>query len=294
MDDVLVIGGAGVDTIVTVPGRLPLPYADSVMTPGITDYVGHTGNGVALGCRALGMAVRIVDFLGDDPQGALVRERLAAAGVETLFVHSELGTRRAVNLVDAEGRRMSFYDGRDAPGLRLPDGLVEGIAARHVHVSIMDYARHVYPLPEGVTTSTDLHDWDGEDAYQRDFALKSDVVFVSGTALKDEAATVGRIFADGVARIVVVMDGEHGGRYATRDQRELLAYPPATGGAVIDSNGAGDAFVSAFLHAWLGGAPVAACVRAGAVAGLHACGAAGTHQALISLPELAARLAPTP
>jgi hypothetical protein len=32
----------------------------------------------------------------------------------------------------------------------------------------------------GVTTSTDLHDWDGENPYHRAFALGADIVFVSG------------------------------------------------------------------------------------------------------------------
>ncbi|GAA3217511.1 carbohydrate kinase family protein [Actinocorallia longicatena] len=294
MYDVLVIGGAGVDTIVNVPQDLPLPYADSVATPGIAEYAGHTGSGVALGCRSLGLSVKLVDFLGEDRLGGLVRDRLAAGGVDTEFVISPAGTRRAVNLVDPKGRRTSFYDGRDLPGQRLPEGLVAAAPARHVHVSIMDFARHVYPLGDGVTTSTDLHDWDGVNPHHADFARSSDVVFVSATALADVPGTVHALFTEGRALAVVVMDGERGGWFATRADREPRHYEPAAGGPVVDSNGAGDAFVSGFLHAWLRSRAVVECVRSGAVAGLYACGAAGTHQALITLPELEARLTPHP
>jgi hypothetical protein len=53
------------------------------------------------------------------------------------------------------------------PPEMLPDGLLwaRGVQrARHVHVSIMGWARHALAdaVAAGVTTSTDLHDWDGE------------------------------------------------------------------------------------------------------------------------------------
>ncbi|NUR92742.1 MAG: carbohydrate kinase family protein, partial [Nonomuraea sp.] len=68
--DVLVIGGAGVDTTVYVP-ELPLPYADTYAVPPVLDRIGNTGAGVALGCAALGLRAGIADLIGDDPQGAL-------------------------------------------------------------------------------------------------------------------------------------------------------------------------------------------------------------------------------
>ena len=67
--DIVVVGGAGIDTIVRVLS-LQLPVADSVHVPPIRDYVAHTGNGVALGCHALGLRCKFIDFIGDDAQGA--------------------------------------------------------------------------------------------------------------------------------------------------------------------------------------------------------------------------------
>jgi sugar/nucleoside kinase (ribokinase family) len=71
--DVLVLGGAGVDTIVRVPELR------------IDDYVAQSGNGVALGLRALGLRAlglrpKFADFLGDDAPGDLVRARYAKTG----------------------------------------------------------------------------------------------------------------------------------------------------------------------------------------------------------------------
>ena len=109
--DVLVVGGAGVDTIVRVE-TLPVPLADSHVVPPIDTFVGHTGSGVALGCHRLGLATRFVDVIGEDHEGRMLLDRFAAEGLHFEHVVHESGTRRAVNLVDATGRRMSFYDPR--------------------------------------------------------------------------------------------------------------------------------------------------------------------------------------
>jgi sugar/nucleoside kinase (ribokinase family) len=57
---------------------------------------------------------------------------------------------------------------------------------------------------------------------------------------------------------------------------------------VVDSNGAGDAFLTAFLHARFAGEPLERCVLAGSVSGAYACGSPGTHEELIDAAALAA------
>src|SRR3954452_10180548 len=111
MTDVLVVGGAGVDTIVRVDS-LPVPLADSHVVPPIDTVVGHTGSGVALGCHRLRLATCFVDVIGDDHGGRMLLERFAAEGLPFEHLVHASGTRRAVNLVDSTGRRLSLYDAR--------------------------------------------------------------------------------------------------------------------------------------------------------------------------------------
>ena len=301
MTDVLVVGGVGVDHIVRVP-ELPAPFADSVMVPPIRTYVGHTGNGVALGCHALGLHTSFVDVVGDDLEGGLIRRTYAEAGLDfTGHVHPS-GTRRSVNLVSDDGRRMSFYDPRH-PFDHVPDPSLWGDrlpGTRHVHVSIMNWARHALTdaIAAGISTSTDLHDWDGRNDYHRDFALGADLVFVSAAALSDVAATVHGILEHGRARAVVVMDGARGSMLAQRD-REWLHVPAVTieGRPVVDSNGAGDSYVAAFLARVLAGSPLDEAAVAGSFAGAWACGTAGTHTSFVdkaTLNEYLQTHAPTP
>ncbi|NOL44994.1 carbohydrate kinase family protein [Kribbella sandramycini] len=286
----MVVGGAGVDTVVRVPEAGW--ERETVPVEPIEVYVGHTGHGVTLGCDLLGLRAGLVDVLGDDDEGRRVRRLYDELQLPLNVVLHPSGTRRSVNLVTPDGQRMSYYDGRHPSGLRVhPDLWRPSLAhARHVHVSIMDFARHALPdvLATGCSISTDLHDWDGRNDYHRDFATAADIVFVSASALPDDA--VSWIFGHGRAQLVVVLAGADG------SYLHLPGEPPQHVPAVhlpdrpvVDTNGAGDAYVAAFLARWLDGVTWYDAAHAGAIAGAWACGSPGAHTNLITAEELAAR-----
>jgi len=289
----LVVGGVGIDTIVRVPG-LPLPPADSIHVEPIREYIAHTGNGVALGCVALGLRTAFVDVIGDDNWGRAIQAHHATAGLETRYDIHPSGTRRSVNLVDPLGRRESLYDGRHPAGYRPPADLWRPYLtrARHVHVSIMEWALAVFDEIEdlGLPSSTDLHDWDGRADYQWNFAVRADAVFTSAAAMPETHAEAARaILERGKARVVIVTDGERGARAFLRDRPGEIHMPATVpNGPIVDSNGAGDSFSSAFLYGWTRGEPVEECLRLGAIAGAFACTVAGTHTAFIDREGLEA------
>ncbi|MGW6394759.1 adenosine kinase [Streptomyces sp. NPDC055103] len=274
--DVLVLGGSGVDTIVYVP-ELPLPYADSYMIqPGIETRAGQTGDFVALGLSTLGLRTHHVDMIGDDPSGDLIRAFHRDRGIDFTEVPLPGGTKRAVNLVSPDGRRLSLYDdSRSQESDRLPEDLVRKLASasRHAHVSITYPCAFALPLlrEAGLTISTDLHNWDGENPYHEAFAYDADIVFVSTTALPDPERTMRRILERGRAEVVVATAGAEGSYLLTVD--DGLVHIPAVSprAPVVDSNGAGDAYASGFLFAHLAGEDPRRCALHGAVAGAYAC-----------------------
>jgi sugar/nucleoside kinase (ribokinase family) len=293
--DVLVLGGAGVDTIVHVP-ELPLPYADSYMIrPGIESRAGQSGDFVALGLSALGLRTHHLDMIGDDSEGDLVRDFHRDHGIPLTAVPQPAGTKRAVNLVGPDGRRLSLYDdtrSRDAD--RFPEETLRTLAAtaRHAHVVITHPCSHALPLLKEfeLTISTDLHNWDGVNPYHEPFALAADLVFLSTTALADHEHTMRDIAARGRARIVVATAGAEGAHLlADGTLTHIPAVPPPA--QVVDSNGAGDAFASAFLLGWLNGEDPARCALSGAVAGAYACTVPSTRTDAIDRAELLARVA---
>ncbi|WP_329454599.1 carbohydrate kinase family protein [Streptomyces sp. NBC_01497] len=288
--DVLVVGGSGVDTVVRVDS-LPVPLADTVDVSAIREWPGHTGGNVALGCRALGLGVKFLDFVGDDWTGAQVRARLAEGDVDFEALTSPSGTRRAVSLVERTGRRMSFQDAREPAGLKMPRAfyLPHLRAARHVHLSVVDFARHLFDdiVEAGVPVSTDLQDWDGLSGHQREFALRADLVFLSATGAGGRiAAVMKEILREGRAEVVVATAGAGGSYLMTRaapSPRPIAAtVPPAP---VVDSNGAGDAYVCGFLYGRLTGRGLEECAELGARAGAFACTGQGPA-ALIGRDEL--------
>lgn len=289
--DILVVGGVGIDTIVRVPS-LPLAQADSIHVGPVRDYVAHTGNGVALASLALGRKVKLIDFIGADRQAEMIHARQAERGLDTSYLVHPSGTRRSVNLVEPGGRRLSLYDGRHPDDLRMPrDFYLPWLqSARHVHLSIMPWARALYDDIDqlGLTVSTDLHDWDGRAAYYHDFAWRSDIVFMSAANLKGRIEnTMREVLQRGRASIVVAMDGSEGSHAIAREDGQLVHVGCAgLGQPIVDSNGAGDAYVAAFLAGHAQGMPLRYCMRMGAVAGEYACGLEGTAEGFVSRAAL--------
>ncbi|WP_329237537.1 adenosine kinase [Streptomyces sp. NBC_00111] len=293
--DVLVLGGAGVDTIVHVP-ELPLPFADSYMIrPGIVTRGGQSGDFAAMGLHALGLRTHHLDMIGDDHEGDLVRALHRDRGIPLTAFPSPGGTKRAVNLVGPDGRRLSLYDAdRARDSDRFDEATVRELAAeaRHAHVVITQPCVFTLPLlrEAGLTISTDLHNWDGVDTYHEPFALQADVVFLSTADLSDPERTMRDITERGRARTVVATAGAEGAYLL--HEGELTHVPAVTPPVpVVDTNGAGDAFASAFLFGRLNGERPDRCALYGTVAGAHACTVPSTRTDSIGREDLLARVA---
>ncbi len=289
--DLVVFGGVGIDTIVHVPA-LPLAMADSIHVGPVRDYVAHTGNGVALASHALGRATTLVDFIGDDPQAALVHARYRERGLLFNYLIHPSGTRRSVNLVDPAGRRLSLYDGRHPEALRMERAYYRPFLERatHAHFSIVPWAADLYDDAQelGVPVSTDLHDWDGGNPYYHPFAYRSDIVFMSTAAMGGRHEEVMReIFAQGRAQVVVATAGATGSYVMRRDEQVSRHVRVAgMGRPIVDSNGAGDAFAAAFLAGYAEERPVLECMQMGAIAGEYACTLAGTAEGFLTREDL--------
>ncbi|MFI6584177.1 carbohydrate kinase family protein [Embleya sp. NPDC050493] len=288
--DVFVVGGVGVDIIVRVP-ELPLPISDFKVPP-IRQYVAHTGNGVALGCRALGLRTHFAAVLGADPEADFVLAHYAEQGLSFAHVSHPSGTPRSVNLVGPDGERLSLHDSRLPADLVVDPELYRPALARtrHAHVSIGGWSRPALAeaIEAGVSTSTDLHGWDGKDPGRADFAYGADLVFTSTNRLGDRVEEAARdVLARGRAKIVVAMAGGRGSFLVLADQP--MRHVPALAmrvDEVVDTNGAGDSYVSGFLYAYLAGRDWAGCAAAGTHAGAHAVRTAGTHTSFITAKEL--------
>jgi acarbose 7IV-phosphotransferase len=213
----------------------------------------------------LGVEVTLHCLLGDDEAGGRVRNGLEAAGVTVDAIADPSGTARHVNLMDPAGDRLSFLLHTGDPTIRYDAVHVEALvgAADHVLVAIVDQARDVLPIARrlGKPTWTDLHAAHGQTGYIRDF-LEADHVFLSGEGLPDPRPFMESLVAAG-RRLVVCTRGAAGAVALTAAGRwlEVRAEPAAQ---VVDTNGAGDAFLAGVVVGEIHGRPIERSLELGA------------------------------
>jgi sugar/nucleoside kinase (ribokinase family) len=261
---VVAFGAASWNTMIRVEG-FPAAEPASIFPPGWHETVGSSGAGKAMNLAWLGVDVTLACLLGTDDAGVRVRAALTAAGVTVDAIDDPSGTARHVNLMDPAGRRISFLLHTGDPSLRFDPARIEALVtgADEVLVAIADQCREVLPIARrlGKRTWTDLHATDGERAWERDF-WTADRVFFSAERMPDPVPFMRRLHETG-RELVVCTRGADGALAVTADGR-WLEVPVEPVAAVVDTNGAGDAFLAGVVHGELLGLPIEEALRSGA------------------------------
>lgn len=250
--------------MIRVPA-FPPPAPGTIFPIGWHEAIGSSGAGNALNLARLGVAVTLHCQLGDDEAGRRVRQGLESAGVTVDAVPDETGTARHVNVMDAAGGRLSFLLNTGDASFAYDPAHVEELvaAADEVLVAIVDPARVVLPIARRLDrrTWTDLHATDGRRAYEQDF-LTADRVFFSNEQLSDPEPLM-RQLVDAGCDLVVCTRGAGGALAFLADGRRMKI-PAAPVEAVVDTNGAGDAFLAGVVYGELAGQPIDRSLRIGA------------------------------
>lgn len=267
---VVVFGAASWNTMIRVEA-FPEPAPGSVVPRGWHEAVGSSGAGKALNLARLGVEVTLHCLLGDDEAGARVRATLEDAGVTVDAVRDPTGTARHVNLMDGSGRRLSFLLHTGDPAARYDPTRVEQLvaAADHVLAEIVEPARAVLPVARrlGRPTWTDLHDSRGERSWDDDFRT-ADRVFFSTEHMADPRPFMERLLAAG--RELVVATRAAAGAIALSAANGWLEVPAVPVEGVVDTNGAGDAFLAGVVHGELIGLPIRESLALGATVAARA------------------------
>lgn len=291
MAEVVVVGNVGIDTNIYLPGSNIDLAVESNFTENL-DYVGQAGGYSCRGFVRLGRSTAFIGYVGDDHNGRLVRQELAADGVELtgLFV-DPAGTSRSVNLIYRDGRRKNFYDGKSHMLLR-PDRQVcrrvlDG--ARLALFHLPNWARGLLPLARelGVRVACDLQDVvAADDPYRRDFIQAADLLLCSAANHPDPRGLLEALAATGTDRVVVCGMGADGCAVAAGG---MVRHFPAVdiGLPVVDTNGAGDALAVGFLCSFvLDGLGLEDSVRRGQIAARHTCAQRADSSRLITAEQL--------
>lgn len=270
---------------------------------------GGAESNVAIALARLGTRVSWVSRLGDDPIGDLIARELRAEQVEvhaprcadrpTGFMHKHRQTTSTGTVSFwRRGSAASTIEASDVPDelLRSADvvhltGILPGLSETALNCAV-NIARRARTA--GASVSFDVNHreavWrnrDPREVYAR-IASLSDVVFAG----EDEAALlVGTGTAPELAerlldlgpREVVIKRGAKGALGANRLQR---VEQPAIAVDVVDTVGAGDAFVAGYLSLWGTDTPMTARLNRAAAAGAYACTVIGDWEGSATTAEL--------
>ncbi len=279
--DVTIAGEINLDLILYgLPDELPPErelLADRMMLT-----LGGSSAILAHNLCALGSHVGFQSRIGDDNLGQSALLALEQSGVDTSQVRRVAGsvkTGLTVVLQRQAWRNMVTYSGTIAE-LTWSDLNFEYLAdSRHFHLSSYYLQRGLRPrVPElfrkmkeaGLTVSLDTND-DPDDGWEGGLqdALRYVDVFLPNEREAQKAAGVSNLEAAvkklaNLMPLVVVKLGREGA-IAQRGSERFES--PALKIDFVDAVGAGDSFDAGFLHQYVRGADLPACLRAGNLSG---------------------------
>lgn len=265
-------------------------------------YVGGCPTNVSVGTRRLGLASALLTAVGEDQVADFVLDFLVREGVETRFVARKPGRRTSAVILTIQppdrfpltyyrdncaDNELSVDDVRAAPVAESRVLFLSGtgLSREPSHTSTVLAAETARAAGTAVVVDLDYRpdQWPGVRTYgaavrgllrTADLAVGTeDEVRAAAGGLDDTAGAVQALFSTGVPHLVLKR-GERGATVLGRDGSTADAAPfPVT---VVNVLGAGDAFASGLLYAWLQGWDLPRAARFGNATGAivvtrHAC-----------------------
>jgi fructoselysine 6-kinase len=249
-------------------------------------YAGGNALNVAVRLAQAGYASAYLGAVGDDENGRFILASLGEAGVDASHAEVRSGP-SGVTIVRVEGGERTFVSeeyGAAGSYCFVPAGLEFLEDRSWVHAARLSGASRALTLlaDRGVPLSYDFTDhWDQTAAIELCPRLRA--AFFSGSALGEEGAR--RLAEQAVergARVGIVTRGAQGVVACVGDR---LVTRAAEAVAVVDTLGAGDAFIAGYVAATLRGAEADEALDRGAREAAESC----THVGAWRLGEEVAR-----
>jgi ribokinase len=290
----VVIGGLNMDLIVNVP-RLPRP-GETVAGERLQRAAGGKGANQAVAAARLGAAVTMVGRVGRDAFGQELKRGLRSEGVSTRWVRaSDQSTGAALIEVDPRGENSiavasganAFVGVEDIPhaAIARADVVVAALEvplaaiseafrlARHAGVRTVLNAAPAQPVPESLRRLTDVV-----------ICNEVELATLLGRSGDSGAELAGaRELRSSAEQVVVVTLGARGA-LAVWGEHSVAQSSFAVD--VVDTVGAGDAFVAGFVCGRWFSAGIDSALRMGCAAGALATTRSGAQPAMPTLDEV--------
>jgi len=287
--DLLSLGPARMDVFVRLPEdeieevcsidqkrcMIELGFGEKIAVKGISFAVGGNTGNIAVGLSRLGLKVAMVGTMGGEWTDRQALAILQKEGVDTTFVKIDPGKFGFGVVINYQGERtiLSYYPESTNSFPQDPSLQADWIYLTTAGATFEDFYHQAVDWATTHNAKIGFNPGSRQLKAGREaimFALaKTEVLFLN----REEAAKLLDLPVDDVKKllaglrsmgpkIAVVTDGP-GGTYCSDGQKNI--FMPIVDAPVVERTGAGDAFGSGFLAAYIKGQPLEECLKWGTV-----------------------------
>jgi ribokinase len=291
--NILVAGLINLETTLRVEG-FPVTYSP-VRYPffGVHSSVSGVGYNIAKALTTLGDDVTLLSLIGSDAISALVYEALQRDGIDADNVLQSLDeTAQSVILYDGSGSRAINVDLKNIQETGYPAERFEATLSECslAVLSNINFSRPMLAKAKtaGKPIATDVHAISNiEDDYNTDYMRHADILFLSHehlpTAPEEFAQALQNRYGNA---IIVVGMGADGALLAVKGDNFMERITPVQTRPVVNTIGAGDALLSAFLHEYTRSGDPYTAIKKATVFASYKIGSNGAAEGFLSEPEL--------
>jgi ribokinase len=286
---VVTVGSVNLDRVLTVP-QLPLP-GETVIATAQTLLLGGKGANQALNAAALTSGVALVGAIGADQAGADARAALDAAGVDCsyLLVH-EAPTGSASIYVDGAGENTIVITA-GANALLTPDAVRAAVSELASETSVVVASLEVSlaaveAAAEAAAAANARFVLNPAPARRlsRELLRGCDVLVPNAGEFARLAESAAELFDAGVGAVVVTRGSAGAELFEPESEPVVIPAPQVD---VVDTTGAGDAFVGALAATLREGLALDEAARLATAAGAIATTAVGAQGAIPTRARIA-------
>jgi ribokinase len=291
MGGILVIGSYNRDTVLRLV-RFPAP-GETLTALGMAEFHGGKGSNQAVAAARAGGRVALIAAIGDDAAGHAAQTLWAAEGIDAQAVQiASAPTGAATILVDAAGEnQIIIIPGANAalalaPGFTPPADIAVVLAQLETPQAVTAALFRTLPKARRILNVAPAAPITPELLAATDMLVLNETEAAILAQREAEPAALALALAAETMREVIVTASAAGAFWARPDGVVIDAAPPRV--TVVDSTGAGDAFLGAFAAFSAEGFTPEKTLRLAVTAGALACTQQG---AVPSLPYRAAIMA---
>lgn len=255
MSKIFIIGLTNVE--VTCPiNEFPIEYSPiNFMEFGISSTVSGVGYNLTKAFKTLGDEVNLCTMVGLDANGQVITEEIEKLEIATDGVIKNLKESFAsIILYDNQGRRRIFCDLKDLQKQVFPIDIAEK-KLKQSSIAILcntNISRPYLKLAKelNIPIVTDVHVIESiDDEYHKEFLQYADILFMSNEKINETPEEfVIELSKKYMSKIIVVGLGNEGALLYVREDNFLGRFPAVTIFPVVNTVGAGDSLLTAFVH----------------------------------------------